>query len=198
MTSNNETMQNDALGALWQQQAPIDVDLKKVERMAKSQQIKQRFYVFLDVLTMFPAWGILFLDLQLSQTIRVFLSLNAVLITVMVLFFIKLRWVSLFHSADSTSDYHTRLLKQLHNNVKIAFYNKHSAWLATIIIALVFTIDVFAEGDSQAVLIKQLYLVAVMGLLFMLPWYIWAHKRQRRFEREAQNIETMLVEGVVN
>ena len=190
MTSNNETMQNDALGALWQQQAPIDVDLRKVERMAKSQQIKQRFYVFLDLLTMLPAWGILFLDLQFSQTIRVFLSLNAVLITVMVLFFIKLRWVSLFHSADSTSDYHTRLLKQL--------YNKHSAWLATIIIALVFTIDVFAEGDGQALLIKQLYLVAVMGFLFMLPWYIWAHKRQRRFEREAQNIETMLVEGGAN
>ena len=188
MIQNDDIQNSDELGALWQQQPNIEVDTNNIIKQAKSQRTKQRIYIFVDFFSIAVAWGLLFLDLSLNNFMKVFIVLNALITTVLFIFIIKLRWVSIFHTNSATINYQLRLRKQLHNNARIAFYNKHSTWLAWIFVTILISVNFYIEGLSQTIFLEQISLLALIGLVFLLPYYIWAHKRQLRFEKEIASL----------
>lgn len=192
MIHDNQSQDNDTLGALWQQQTTITIDTDKIKRLAKSQQRKQRCYLAVDVCSLLFAWILLFLDLSFTAFVKGFIVFNALMVTALVLMLLKLRWVSLFHINDSTSEYHARLLKQLRNNARIAFYNKHSTWFVFVILIVFLFINSLLEGDTLSPILMHYAYLGGLSLVFFVPWYIWAHKRQHRFEAEANNIQALI------
>jgi Flp pilus assembly protein TadB len=104
---------------------------------------------------------------------------------------IKLRWVSIFYTNSNTADYQARLLKQLGNNARIAFYNKHSTWFSGMMVTLFLIVQSYTADLSQSALIKQFTLLALICVFFLLPYYLWARKRQQRFEKELASLHTL-------
>lgn len=186
-SSNHE----QTLNALWQQQERLDIDSSKVIKMAKSQRLKQRFYMFMDMLSLTP-WLLFFVwDIQLSLFLKVFIVLNAIAGTVMIAYFIKLRWISAFGEHSSTEDYKTTLLQQLKNNARIAFINKHLAWISYLAASLIIFLHALFIEQGPFEFTKKILVLGMVAPLMLLPWWIWASKRQARFEREYKNLHVM-------
>ena len=183
--------QTPSLDALWQQQSTLNVDTRKVVKMAKSQRLKQRFYIFLDVMSLTPYLLFLVWDIELTIFLKAFIAVNAFAGMIMIGYFIKLRWISAFGEYTSTEDYKTRLLQQLKNNAKIAFINKHLAWVSMLLAVSVIALHATFFEDEPFVFTKKIIMVSIIAPLLLVPWWIWASKRQARFEREFNTLSTM-------
>ncbi|MFT5540985.1 MAG: hypothetical protein ACI97K_001565 [Glaciecola sp.] len=193
---NNQSENNDhdELGSLWREQTEMNLNLNEIKKLADSQRWKQRFYIFMDLLSLTPFLLILFFKIELSLTLQVFIALCFVLSIIIIIYFIKLRWASAFSHQKSTEDFTKNLLVQLHNNARIAYINKHSAWIITIAVLIFISFNAWFMGWDGDKAFSGLLAAALLSLLLFVPWYIWANKRQIRFEKEAQSIKDLLSE----
>jgi|TARA_Y100000296_G_C5116318_1_gene227934 Flp pilus assembly protein TadB len=186
---NNE--QNETLSALWQTQPVTAIDVDEVKSSLRSERTKQRWYMVFDSLMVIPAiyilnkyWGNMTL---VAQMMFVFMLVTSVPLLIYQLW---LRRVAAFYKDSQTANHLTRLTKQIKNNVKIAFITKHSTWVA-VVFGIAFILERYFLGDLTPEKIIKMSIVMVLMTIGMLVWYMWADKRQKRFERQLKTLESM-------
>ncbi|MDY6976344.1 MAG: hypothetical protein SVW51_08985 [Pseudomonadota bacterium] len=186
---NNE--QNESLSALWQTQPVTAIDVDEVKSSLRSERTKQRWYMVFDSLMIIPAiyilnkyWGNMTL---VAQMMFVFMLVTSVPLLIYQLW---LRRVAAFYKDSQTANHLTRLTKQIKNNVKIAFITKHSTWVA-VVFGIAFILERYFFGDLTPEKIIKMSIVMVLMTIGMLVWYMWADKRQKRFERQLKTLESM-------
>ena len=186
---NNE--QNEPLSALWQTQPVTAIDVDEVKSSLRSERTKQRWYMVFDSLMVIPAiyilnkyWGNMTL---VAQMMFVFMLVTSVPLLIYQLW---LRRVAAFYKDSQTANHLTRLTKQIKNNVKIAFITKHSTWVA-VVFGIAFILERYFLGDLTPEKIIKMSIVMVLMTIGMLVWYMWADKRQKRFERQLKTLESM-------
>jgi membrane protein YdbS with pleckstrin-like domain len=184
--------QNDKvdLNMLWGQQDRISIDLADIKKRAKQQTRKQRWYIAVDILSFLPILIFFFVEHNLNALLKAFLMINFVGMVITVAYIIKLRWLSAFGQSKNTEDYKNSLLKQLKNNAKIARLNKHLCWIVVLAMSLILVLNTWYEASGFETFLSKGILILGVTIVLLLPWYLWARKRQIRFEREAKELET--------
>jgi len=192
--NNDSHNKNTDLGLeqLWQEQKTLRVDVSDITARAKKQQLKQRIYMALDVLGLLPIFVLLSADIRLTPFLKWFVAINLLVLTLMIAHLIKLRWVAAFSHAETTERFIETLLRQLKNNAKIAWLNKHSAWIALLIATLGLAINKYFYPKQNHTDWLELVTIFIATIAFVLVWTIWAHKRQKRFENEAKELEQFI------
>ncbi|MBQ4829305.1 hypothetical protein J8L84_08445 [Alteromonas sp. MMG017] len=196
MNDNNKSADNGSnsdndLSALWQAQPVSNVDLDEVKKTFKSQTRKQRLYIMVDCLSVIPmAWMFLYYWSEFPPLVRL-LNIGLIIFILPLLGYqLWLRRVAAFGSNAQTNDHVQQLKKQFKNNARIAFINKHSAWIAVLIVITfntIFTLAKAAEEREYGVVV----LVTVITAGIMAVWYVWAHRRQKQFEQKLTALNDM-------
>lgn len=195
--SNHETTEqgsfdDNSLETLWRTQEVFNLDIEEIKKSAIHHRRKQRRYIFIDVLSITPLFLFFFIDLDLTPFLKTLLWVNLLASTVVVVYLISLRWKAAFSQCKSTQEYTELTLKQLKNNAHIARINKHCGWLAIVIaISCVFMHGMLQDYSPEKILYK-VGLVFVFTALLLIPWTIWAHKRQSRFTKEAEQFQNLV------
>lgn len=177
------------LSDLWLQQNSLTVNINEIKQQAISQTRKQRFYILIDILSLTPLILFLFIDIKLSPILKGFLGINFFAAFVTATYFIKLRWVSAFGNAATIEEYKSSLLKQLKNNAKIAYLNKHMCWVVALAICVLLLLSGWFEVWTIEQTLKKTVVSLGMVTALLVPWYFWANKRQKRFENEVVDFE---------
>ena len=194
MNDNNKSTDNSRdndLSALWQAQPVSNVDVDEVKKTFESQTRKQRLYFLIDCLSLVPGvWIFIHYWDELPVTARV-LYFGLMLFVIPLLGYqLWLRRVAAFGSNAQTNNHLQQLKKQFKNNARIAFINKHSAWLAVLIVIAfntIFTLAKAAEEREYGVVL----LVTAVTAGIMAVWYVWAHRRQKQFEKKLTALNDM-------
>ncbi|MBJ2129354.1 hypothetical protein JC525_10420 [Alteromonas sp. IB21] len=183
--------QDDSLLALWQAQPVTAINLEEVKANLSSERKKQRCYMVMDSLMVFPAiyilakyWGNMSLVAQMMFVFMLATSLP------LLVYQLWLRRVAAFYKDSQTADHLMQLTKQVKNNVKIAFMTKHSTWIA-IVFGFAFILESYFFGDLAPEKVTKLIIVVTSMSIGMLIWYVWAHNRQKRFERQLKKLEAI-------
>ena len=183
--------QNDGLSALWQAQPVTTINLSEVKASLSSERTKQRWYMLLDSLMVIPAiyilnkyWGHMSFVAQMMFLFMLVTSLP------LLIYQLWLRRVAAFYKDSQTTNHLTQLTKQIKNNVKIAFITKHSTWLA-VVFGIAFMLERYLFGEHTPEKITKMSIVMAVMTTGMSIWYVWAHKRQKRFERQLETLENM-------
>lgn len=184
--------ENDALSALWQAQPVTTINLEEVKASLRSERTKQRWYMVMDSIMVIPAvyiltkyWGNMTLVAQMMFLFMLVTSLP------LLVYQLWLRRIAAFFKDSQTADHLAQLTKQIKNNVKIAFITKHSTWIA-VVFGFAFILERYFFGDLSPEKITKLSIVMTFMTTGMMIWYIWAHKRQKRFERQLKTLEDMV------
>ncbi|WP_370245014.1 hypothetical protein [Alteromonas abrolhosensis] len=183
--------QNDALSALWQAQPVTTIDLEEVKASLSSERTKQRWYMLVDSLAFIPAVYVLVITWEeftfVAQAMFIFMLITALPLLVYQLW---LRRVAAFSKDTQTADHLMQLTKQIKNNVKIAVITKHSTWTA-VLFGCVFLLERYFYGELTPEKIVKMAIVMTSISIVMLVWYVWASKRQKRFERQLETLQKM-------
>lgn len=183
--------QNDALSALWQAQPVTTIDLEEVKASLSSERTKQRWYMLVDSLAFIPAVYVLVITWEeftfVAQAMFIFMLITALPLLVYQLW---LRRVAAFSKDTQTADHLMQLTKQIKNNVKIAVITKHSTWTA-VLFGCGFLLERYFFGELTPEKIVKMAIVMTSISIVMLVWYVWASKRQKRFERQLETLQKM-------
>lgn len=183
--------QNDALSALWQAQPVTTIDLEEVKASLSSERTKQRWYMLVDSLAFIPAVYVLVITWEeftfVAQAMFIFMLITALPLLVYQLW---LRRVAAFSKDTQTADHLMQLTKQIKNNVKIAVITKHSTWTA-VLFGCGFLLERYFYGELTPEKIVKMAIVMTSISIVMLVWYVWASKRQKRFERQLETLQKM-------
>ena len=186
-----EDEQNDALSALWQAQPVTTINLEEVKASLSSERTKQRWYMLVDSLAFIPAVYVLVITWEeftfVAQAMFIFMLITALPLLVYQLW---LRRVAAFSKDTQTADHLMQLTKQIKNNVKIAVITKHSTWTA-VLFGCGFLLERYFYGELTPEKIVKMTIVMTSISIVMLGWYVWASKRQKRFERQLETLEKM-------
>ena len=194
MNDNNKSADNsrdNELSALWQAQPVSNVDVDEVKKTFESQTRKQRLYFLIDCLSLVPGvWIFIHYWDELPVTARV-LYFGLMLFVIPLLGYqLWLRRVAAFGSNAQTNNHLQQLKKQFKNNARIAFINKHSAWVAVLIVIAFNTIFTLAKAAEEREYGIVLIVTAITAGI-MAVWYVWAHRRQKQFEKKLTALNDM-------
>lgn len=183
--------QNDALSALWQAQPVTSINIEEVKASLSSERTKQRWYMVIDSLAFIPAIYLLVNSWEkftfVAHAMFIFMLVTALPLLVYQLW---LRRVAAFSKETQTADHLSQLTKQIKNNVRIAFMTKHSTWTA-VLFGCGFLLERYFYGELSPEKIMKMAIVMTSISIVMLAWYVWANKRQKRFERQLETLENM-------
>ncbi|MBU2978518.1 hypothetical protein [Alteromonas sp. C1M14] len=173
-----------SLSALWQAQPVSQIDVDEVRNTFKSQTKKQRLYFLMDCLSIIPAvWMFILYWDEFPISVRGLYFGLMLLVIPLLGYQLWLRRVAAFNSNVQTTDHVQKLKKQFKNNARIAFVNKHSAWLAVLIVVVFNTAFSLAKAAEEREY-TLLFLVTGGTTVIMAIWYVWAHCRQKSFEKK--------------
>lgn len=183
--------QNDGLSALWQAQPVTSINIEEVKASLSSERTKQRWYMVIDSLAFIPAIYLLVNSWEkftfVAHAMFIFMLVTALPLLVYQLW---LRRVAAFSKETQTADHLSQLTKQIKNNVRIAFMTKHSTWTA-VLFGCGFLLERYFYGELSPEKIMKMAIVMTSISIVMLAWYVWANKRQKRFERQLETLENM-------
>ena len=183
--------QNDALSALWQAQPVTTIDLEEVKASLRSERTKQRWYMLVDSLAFIPAVYVLVITWEeftfVAQAMFIFMLITALPLLVYQLW---LRRVAAFSKDTQTADHLMQLTKQIKNNAKLAVITKHST-LTAVLFGCGFLLERYFYGELTPEKIVKMAIVMTTISIVMLVWYVWAKKKQKRFERQLETLEKM-------
>jgi len=191
LVGSNEEQQDQTLSALWQAQPTTTLDLEDVKSNLLSERRKQRWYMVFDSLAFVPALYFLTIHWEkfsvVAHAMFIIMLLTALPLLVYQLW---LRRVAAFYRDSQTADHLSQLTKQIKNNIKIAFITKHSTWTA-VIFGYGFLLERYLFDDMTNQKIIKMVVVITSLSVGMLIWYVWAHKRQKRFEHQLNTMQRM-------
>lgn len=192
---NNDSTDNRAesdFNQLWQKQPTLKVYTDQIVKQAKQQRVKQRLYMALDVLGVLPVFVLLAGDIKLTPFLKWFIALNMLALALMLIHIAKLRWVAAFGQGKTTERYIHTLLQQLKNNAKIAYINKHSAWMAMLVAISGVAINEYLYPKGTPIEWAEITLILAVTNIVIVAWMIWAHRRQIGFEKKAKELERLI------
>ncbi|GFD72321.1 hypothetical protein ACI7YQ_19100 [Alteromonas marina] len=182
---------NDALSALWQAQTVTTINLDEVKASLGSERTKQRWYMVLDLLMIVPGIYVFFKYWDnmsyIAQMIILFISISSLPFLAYQLW---LRSEAAFYKNAQTADHLAKLTKQIKNNVRIAYMTKHSTWIGMAFGAGL-ALERLFSGELTSEKLARMVVVMSSISIVMLMWYVWAHKRQKRFERQFETLKSM-------
>ncbi len=147
--------------------------------------------MLVDSLAFIPAVYVLVITWEeftfVAQAMFIFMLITALPLLVYQLW---LRRVAAFSKDTQTADHLMQLTKQIKNNVKIAVITKHSTWTA-VLFGCGFLLERYFYGELTPEKIVKMTIVMTSISIVMLGWYVWASKRQKRFERQLETLEKM-------
>lgn len=186
--------QQDPLQSLWQQQSVNAIDMSDVRKRFRAQRWKQRCYLTLDILAMLPlTYVLLFMQDEFAATPMGWLGLWVLggICLVFVLYIAWLRRHALFGGEAQTEDHLKKLSKQFANNARIAMLTKHSCWV-TVLMLFVYYLVMYEAGEIDAEQWRSiLFILLPLTCVVMFAMGGWAHRRQRRFERDWERLQSM-------
>ncbi|MDP2535203.1 hypothetical protein [Alteromonas stellipolaris] len=186
-----DNVSDNELSALWQAQPVSNVDLEEVKKTFKSQTRKQRFYIMVDCLSLIPmVWMFMYYWSEFPPLVRIMNIGLIVFILPLLGYQLWLRRVAAFGSNAQTNNHVQQLKKQFKNNARIAFINKHSAWVAVLIVIAFNTIFTLAKAAEEREYGLVLMVTAITAGI-MAVWYVWAHRRQKQFEKKLTALNDM-------
>jgi len=189
-SADDNGIDND-LSALWQAQPVSNVDLEEVKKTFKSQTRKQRLYFLIDCLSLVPGvWIFIHYWGELPVTARVLYFGLMFFVIPLLGYQLWLRRVAAFGSNAQTNNHVQQLKKQFKNNARIAFINKHSARIAVPIVIAFNTIFTLAKAAEEREYGLVLMVTAITAGI-MAVWYVWAHRRQKQFEKKLTALNNM-------
>lgn len=174
---------DDLLALIWQKQTTHHADLELIIQKAKTQRLKQRLYIGIDILSLLPFCMIFFLDVSNTPYLKYVFGFLFISSLIVVVYFAKLRWLTAFGSAQNVNEHVKALTQQYKNNTIIARVNKHLGLIMIplgLLIAIVLSI---AKNLNIQETLEDIAIVVGLMSLLMIPWSIWAHRRQKHFER---------------
>jgi len=183
--------QNRDLAKLWQAQPVASVDLAQIKQSLVSERRKQRLFMLLDCSAVLPLLYVLyrFWD-DFSPASQAFQAIMLAVALPMLVYQLWLRRIAAFYRADQTHCHVTHLIKQIENNVRIAFITKHSTWLASLCMCLFFTERYFYGALSDEKIIRNIFIVLTISG-GMAVWYVLANKRQKRLQEKLRSLREM-------
>lgn len=138
-------------------------------------------YVLYDVFSKY--WG------NMSSVGHTIFYLMLIISLPLLAYQLWLRRVAAFYKDSQTADHLSKLTKQIKNNITIALITKHSTWIA-MLFGLAFILERYVQGElSSDKIIRAVFAMTAMSVA-MLVWFIWAHKRQKRFEHQLKTLTT--------
>jgi hypothetical protein len=179
---------NDPLAGIWQTQQTLKIDSQQVAKQAKEQVYKQRFYIFLDFLSLSPFALLFLIDFTFPTFLKVLTAIVFIAGLSMVIYFTKLRWNAAFAQTQTTADYLTVLIKQYENNALIARINKHSAWISCIVSVVAMALTLHFSERTWEERGLRVVIISIIMIVLLAAWYIWADKRQQRFKDQADRL----------
>ncbi|MCW8108948.1 hypothetical protein OPS25_10630 [Alteromonas ponticola] len=186
MSSDNQNLEQ-----LWQQQPVQNLDIEKIEKQFKGQRWKQRCYVIADIASMLPiAYILLFMQEKMSELAFTLIVIVGFLALVYVATLIYFRRHAAFFRSKNTQDFLQILRKQIHNNVLIARLTRYFCWVVFVGMSTFYGI-LYWNNELK----PERWLVYVMALVFsvvsLTATYIWAQRREKRFEAEATRLNSL-------
>lgn len=178
------TNETDDLAALWQTQAVQQIDVEKIERELQMQRWKQRLYMLVDLLSPVPLGLVLFYQSEKLSFAPLLVLWATLIITIpLAVYFLWLRRHAAFTAAVDIQSHVNVLYRQVSNNAKIAFYTKHSCWVASLILILFFGNEIFTTlaANEDGLPVVRIAVWLGVGLVFCLGCFEWARRRERKF-----------------
>jgi len=182
---------NDGLSALWQAQPVTTINLEGVKANLGSERTKQRWYIILDLLMVAPGIYVLlkYWD-NMSQIAHMIIMFILIASIPFLAYQLWLRSEAAFYKNTQTTDHLAKLTKQIRNNVRIAYMTKHSTWIGMVFGAGLALESLFSGELTSEKLARMVVIMSSISIV-MLMWYVWAHKRQKRFERQFETLKSM-------
>ncbi len=185
------TNNTDDLAALWQTQEVQAIDVEKIQRELHMQRWKQRFYMLVDVLGPVPLALILYYQSDKLPLSALIITWATLIITVpFVIYFLWLRRHAAFTTAVDTQSHVNVLYRQVANNVKIAFYTKHSCWVSCVMLLLFFGGEIFKtlSASEEGLSLVRIAVWLGLGLVISFGCFIWARGRERKFRSRLEEL----------
>lgn len=192
--------EHDNFEQLWQQQSVSKVDVGALKKQWRKMRFKQFFYVLLDALAVISL-PIILLFVEKKMTKAEFVSFTVLFILLSVWFFylVWLRRYSLRSSNDaaSTADFVERMKLQYRQNIRIAYVNKVLCFYTPLIfIGFLFALY-FGDGMSTDELWRKSKVMLGVSVLFLPASWVWADRRQKKFEKLLADFEAKWANGLV-
>jgi hypothetical protein len=189
----------DPLSQLWQGQTAEQPDIQAITKKWRWTKVKQRLYVCLDLLSVVIPFVLIWQYMDELDIVTKRIVLAILLLSIpFVVYLTWLRRFSLGWSSESTEKYIQQLQKQLANNSKIAFMTKHSIWPVLVLIGIqyiaLFYYDIF---PIEKLIHKAVISSCIVAVVFIAVW-IWADKRQKRFDKELLELNNLLDGTITN
>lgn len=180
--------QTPDLTELWKAQSVPAIDVSEIKKNLISERRKQRIFMLLDCSAVLPALYLLhrYWD-ALSSAAQVFQVIMLVTALPLLVYQLWLRRIAAFYRSEQTQDHLASLIKQIQNNVRIAFITKHSTWLASLCMCLFFAERYLSGALSDEKVIRNTLIVVLISAA-MAVWYRWANKRQKRLQKKLQRL----------
>ena len=189
VSADNEL--NDGLSALWQAQPVTTINLEGVKANLGSERTKQRWYIILDLLMVVPGIYVLLKYWDNMSHIAHMIILFILIASIPFLAYqLWLRSEAAFYKNTQTTDHLAKLTKQIRNNVRIAYMTKHSTWIG-MVFGVGLALERYFYGELTSEKAARIVIVLSSISVVMLVWYVWANKRQKRFERQLDALEKM-------
>lgn len=187
--SNNDKDFSD----LWQKQPVSQIDMSELKRQWKLIRIKQFFYMLLDLCGLFIGFLAVYLvPKKLEGFDMVAVSMIIGITAIWVAYSIWLRRFSLGLKAvnDATLNYVELIKAQYKQNIKIAFLNKFASLVVPLIFVVFFSVAYFGEFMELEAVYRKAKLVGLIFAVIMPLNWIWAQKRQTKFETALSEFES--------
>ena len=179
------------LAALWQSQSTQAVNLQKVQKQYNKETLKQRFYAFLDGISLLPlVYFWLFWEKEFSTYMETFMMIVTVGSVAFYGYLIWLRRIALQGRLKQTENYTDNLLKQLVNNQKIARFTRKSTWYIFVFTCM-FLLGLYHFEPERSHIVP--YLIGLY-ILISIALTKWASKREKRFISELEKAKQLLEE----
>ena len=176
------------LTSLWQAQPVNSIDLEAVKKTFNQEKKNQRLYIVIDCLALLPTALITAKHWTSLSILVQSMIVGVILLALPFLGYqLWLRRIAAFSRSDQTISYLNQLIAQIKNNIRIAVMTKHSAWLSVLMIAIFYVVLYLLGELATGEYYKGFVATGIVSIL-MFAWYIWAHKRQKRFERELSRL----------
>ena len=182
-----------ALNFLWQQQHFEPVSVDSIKRKWLNIKLKQRVYFTVDIAGVLFLLAVCYLTFDkmglFGKTWMAVLTLFAAATAV---YFSYLRRFALSWSNVGTGSYIEQLKKQLVSNIRIAKLNRDmSLWIILAIAIFYVGMYYFDDVVLETTIRKGLISLAILAV-FTPPFWLWAHRRARRFTKELMQLEEIL------
>lgn len=180
------TKERDDIGALWQAQKVVEVDIGELEAQYKWFNLKQKLFLALDWLSLVPVvWIMTSVKTEFTMFWLIFFVVASVFALGHVIYVTWLRRHAFTETDTNLENYVKNLRLKLEGGRKIAQFTKRIFYIVYPLTLFAIVLKAPWENGPSTKQIVVCLLMAAAGV----GGTIHFHRRQKRFERELKLLE---------